>query len=33
VRRVGIFIRGGSQETKPSEPASNGGLFRRFFNR
>jgi len=33
VRRVGIFNRGGSQETKPSEPASNGGLFRRFFNR
>jgi hypothetical protein len=33
VRRVGIFNRGGSQETKPSEPASNGGLFRKFFNR
>jgi penicillin-binding protein 2 len=33
VRRVGIFNRGGSQETKPSEPASSGGLFRRFFNR
>ncbi len=34
VRRVGIFNRGSSQETKPSDPApSGGGLFRRFFNR
>ncbi len=32
VRRVGIFNRGGSQETKPSEPAP-GGFFRKFFNR
>lgn len=34
VRRVGIFSRGGSQESKPSTPApSGGGLFRRLFNR
>lgn len=34
VRRVGIFSRGGSQESKPSDPApSGGGLFRRLFNR
>jgi penicillin-binding protein 2 len=33
VRRVGIFNRGGSQESKPSEPAPGGGFFRKFFNR
>ena len=32
VRRVGIFNRGSSQETKPSEPApSGGGFFRKLF--
>lgn len=32
VRRVGIFDRGSSQESKPSEPAPNsGGLLRRLF--
>jgi penicillin-binding protein 2 len=33
VRRVGIFSRGGSQETKPSEPSQGGGLLRRLFHR
>jgi penicillin-binding protein 2 len=32
VRRVGIFNRGGSQETKPSDSAPNGGgFFRKLF--
>jgi hypothetical protein len=32
VRRVGIFNRGGSQETKPSDSApSGGGFFRKLF--
>lgn len=32
VRRVGIFNRGGSQESQPSEPApSGGGFFRKLF--
>jgi hypothetical protein len=32
VRRVGIFNRGSSQETKPSDPApSGGGFFRKLF--
>lgn len=33
VRRVGIFSRGGSQESKPSEPSQGGGFFRKLFNR
>jgi len=31
VRRVGIFNRGSSQETKPSEPTTGGGFFRKLF--
>lgn len=33
VRRVGIFSRGGSQESKPSSPTQGGGFFRKLFNR